>query len=137
MKISPRKAANPAAQRRIDLQADRAKTSSVRDAFPEVGVIHIHLGFSEPHPPPSPQLHSMYPAASAFFRFACPCIDCDGEFDLAAAVVELASAGAPAKRTARSVTGRSHCAGVHWRDSNHSEPCRIEMNYRVAVSFSA
>jgi hypothetical protein len=136
VKISPRKAANAAAQRRIDLQVERAKTSTVRDAFPDIGVIQIHLGFSESHPPPSPQTHSLYPAAIAFFRFACPCVDCDGEFDLAAAVAELASAGAPAKRAGRSVTGRSHCAGVHWRESNHSEPCRIELNYRVVVSFA-
>jgi hypothetical protein len=138
VRISSRRAVNAAAQRRIDLHADRAKTSTVRDAFPGVEVIHIHLGFAETHPPPSPQRHSLYPAARAFFRFACPCADCDGEFDLAAVVAELVTAGAPAKRsTGRSVTGRTHCGGIHWRDSDHSEPCRIELSFRVLVTFDA
>lgn len=137
MKISPRRSTNAASQRRIDLHADRAKAATVRDAYPAAGVIHIHLAFSDPQPPPSPQLHSLYPAAYAFFRFACPCIDCDGQIDLAAAVAELASAGAPAKRAARSLSGRIACQGIHWRDSNHSEPCRIQMTYRIVVSFAA
>jgi hypothetical protein len=81
-------------------------------------------------------MHSLYPAARAFFRFACPCADCDGEFDLAAVVAELVTGGAAAKRTGRSVTGRSACQGVHWRDSDHSEPCRIELSFRVVVSFA-
>jgi hypothetical protein len=136
VKISPRRSVNAAAQRRLDLHADRAKTSTLRDAFPSVGVIHINLGFSEQYPPPSPQMHSLYPAARAFFRFVCPCADCDGEFDLATVVSELVTAGAPAKRTARSITGRTLCGGVHWRDSDHSEACRIELSFRVVVSFA-
>jgi hypothetical protein len=136
VKISSRRTVNAAAQRRLDLHADRAKSSTVRDAFPGVGVIHVNLGFSEHYPLPSPQLHSLYPAARAFFRFACPCADCDGEFDLATVVAELVTAGAPAKRAARSVTGRSLCQGIHWRDSDHSEACHIELTFRVAVSFA-
>jgi hypothetical protein len=136
--VPSRKAVSVAAHRRLVLHADRAKSSTVRDTFPDVGVIHINLDFSEPHPPPSPQRHSLYPAARAFFRFACPCVDCDGEFDLATVVAELVTAGAPAKRaTGRSVTGRSPCRGIHWRDSDHSEPCRIELSFRVVVSFAA
>jgi hypothetical protein len=137
VKISPRRTLNAAAQRRIDLQVDREKTSTLRDDFPSVGVIHVNLGFSEHYPLPSPQLHSLYPAARAFFRFACPCADCDGEFDLGTVVAELVTAGAPAKRTGRSVTGRNMCQGIHWRDSEHSEACHIELSFRVAVSFAA
>ena len=136
MKISSRRTVNAAAQRRLDLHADRAKTSTVRDAYPGVGVITVNLGFADHYPLPSPQLHSLYPAARAFFRFACPCADCDGEFDLATVVAELVTAGAPAKRTGRSVTGRSLCQGIHWRDSDHSEACRIELSFRVAVTFA-
>ena len=135
MRTSKRGAANAAAQRRIDLQAGRALTSTVRETFPQVGVIHVHLGFSEHNPPPSPQLHSLYPAARAFFRFSCPCADCDGEFDLAAVVAELVSASSPAKQKVRSATGRTQCQGVHSRTSDHSEPCRIELDFRVAVNL--
>ncbi len=137
MKISSRRSANVATQRRIDLQTDRAKSATVRDAFPAIAVIHIHLGFSQAQAPPSPQLHSLYPAARAFFRFSCPRIDCDGEFDLAAAVAELVGAGAPSKRVGRTVSGRYPCQGIHWRESNHSEPCHIELSFRVVASFAA
>jgi hypothetical protein len=137
VKISSRRSVNAAAQRRIDLHADRAKTGTVRDAFPGVDVIHVNLGFSDRHPQPSPQMHSLYPAARAFFRFSCPCADCDGEFDLAAVINDLVTAGAPAKRTGRSLTGHSACQGVHWRDSDHSEACGIELSFRIVVSFVA
>jgi len=135
--VPSRKAASVSEQRRYDLQADRAKTLTVRDTFPQVGVIHIDLDFAESRGhPPSPQRHSLYPPARAFFRFACPCADCDGDFNLAAAVAELVKGGSVGKRaTGRSVTGRSLCEGTHSRDSTHSEPCRIELSFRVAVAF--
>lgn len=136
MKLSSRRAVNAAAQRRIDRLADRARAATVRDLFPTVSAIHAHLGFSEPHPPPSPQLHSLYPAARAFFRFGCPCADCDGEFDLAPIVAELVAEGAPANRSGRSLSGRTLCEGFHWRNSNHAERCRIELSFRVVVSFA-
>jgi hypothetical protein len=139
VKVPSRKAVSAAAQRRNDLQADRAKSATVRELFPQVGVIHVDLDFGDKSGrPPSPQRHSLYPPARAFFRFICPCADCDGDFDLAAAVTELVKAGAPVKRAAgRSVTGRSLCQGTHWRDSTHSESCRIELTFRVVVSFGS
>jgi len=137
MKLSTRSMANAAAQRRIERLADRARTATVRDAFPTVGAIDAYLDFSEPSPPPSPQLHSLYPAARAFFRFGCPCADCDGEFDLAPIVVELVTEGAPASPSARSLAGRALCQGSHWRNSGHRELCRIALSYRVVVTFAA
>ena len=137
MKLSTRTAANAAAQRRIDRLADRARTATVRDAFPTVSAIDAYLDFSEPNPPPSPQLHSLYPAARAFFRFVCPCADCDGEFDLAPVVVELVTEGAPVNRSARTLSGCALCQGVHWRNSGHSERCRVELSFRVVVTFAA
>jgi len=136
VKISSRRSPNAASQRRIDLHTERAKSAAMRDAFPGVGVIHLHLGFSEPRRPPSPQVHSLYPSAHAFFQFACPCIDCDGAFDLAAVVAELVSGDTPLERAGHSVTGQNPCRGIHWRESNHSEPCRIELSFRVDVSFA-
>lgn len=139
MKVPSRKPVSAAAQRRNDLQAERVRSSTVRDMFPNVSVIHVDLDFGDKSGrPPSPQRHSLYPPARAFFRFICPCADCDGDFDLAAAVTDLVKAGAPAKRAAgRSFTGRSLCQGTHWRDSTHSESCRIELTFRVVVGFGS
>lgn len=139
MKVPSRKAAGAAEQRHYDLQAERAKTSNVRDAFPEVNVIHVALDFTDPSGhAPSPQRHSLYPAARAFFRFACPCADCDGDFNLSAAVTELVKVGTSAKpKTGRAVTGRTLCHGTRWRDSDRSEPCRIELTFEIIVGIGS
>ena len=136
MKLSTRSAASAAAQRRTDRLADRARTATVRDAFPTVSTIDAYLDFSEPDPPPSPQLHSLYPSARAFFRFVCPCADCDGEFDLAPIVVELVTEGAPANSSTRALGGYALCQGSHWRNSGYRERCRIALSFRVVVTFS-
>ena len=39
------------------------------------------------------QLHTLFPSANAFFRFACPCAECDGEFDLTTTIKTLAASG--------------------------------------------
>jgi hypothetical protein len=131
----PRKAANAVEERRNELQADRAKAATVRETFPQLGVIHIELQFAGgPGLPLSPQRHSLYPAARAFFRFACPCTDCDGEFNLTATVTDLAKASASNKRPAeRSVSGQISCQGTRWRDKTQAEPCRIEARFKVAL----
>jgi len=110
----------------------------MRDAFPQAGVVHIELNFDDRNGHiPSPQLHSLYPSARAFFRFACPCADCDGDFDLKPAVTALMEGG-PTKRTAgRTATGQLLCQGTRLRDSNHSGPCRMELNFRLVTAIEA
>jgi len=50
---------------------------------------------------PSPQAFSYFPGARGFFRYACPCHSCSGEFDLSGFVAELAGkiSRAPLSRT--------------------------------------
>jgi hypothetical protein len=133
-----RKAASASEQRRNDFQADRARTAAVRDVFPQVGLISIDLDFTDvQRHAPSPQRHSLYPGAVAFFRFSCPCADCDGDFDLTAAVTDLVKVAAAGKRGAgRGTSGGSVCQGVLWRDSERSTPCRMHLNFRLGVTFS-
>ena len=107
----------------------------MRDTFPDAGVIHIDLHFvGGPGLPLSPQRHSLYPAARAFFRFACPCTDCDGDFNLTAMVTDLAKARGPTKQAAdRQVSGHLTCQGTRWRDSTQGDPCRIEVSFRISI----
>ncbi len=111
----------------------------MRDAFPQAGVVHIELNFDDRNGHiPSPQLHSLYPSARAFFRFACPCADCDGDFDLTAAVGALMKGDPGSKRTARrSAEGVLQCQGIRLRESAHSGPCRMELNFRLATAAQA
>jgi hypothetical protein len=136
VKTPSRKAASVVEQRRNDVQAERARALTVRDTFPQVGVIHIDLHFAGgPGLPLSPQRHSLYPAARAFFRFTCPCTDCDGDFNLTATVTDLAKTSASTKRASdRCVSGQSACQGTRWRDSTQGDACRIEVRFRVEIA---
>lgn len=135
---APRKAVNTAVQLRLDLQAERGKSPLLRDLMPTAEVIHLEMSFAEFFPLPSAQLHSLYPSARAFFRFACPCTDCDGDFDLSDEVARLAKPGASSKRAAeRTANGHRRCAGVLWRNGKHSKACTIEMTYRIAFRSAA
>jgi hypothetical protein len=110
---------------------DRAHSLTLRDAFPSIGAVHIELSFNDHEGPvPSPQRHSLYPAARAFFRFACPCADCDGEFDLTPASEELLRTGA-AGLVGASVAGRLLCQGSRLRERDRSAACGMEMSYRL------
>jgi len=138
VKMPTRKPANPVEQRRYEMQTCRVRASSVRDAFPQVAVIRIDLdfvsGFSRP---PSPQTFFLYPAAHAFFRFACPCADCDGDFNLTMDVTELATVRKSSSTPGRSLAGQNSCQGVRRRDTDHSQPCGIELNFRIAVELTS
>ena len=103
----------------------------MRESFPEVSVIHIELQFADSAGTyPSPQRHSFYPPARAFFRFSCPCSDCDGDFDLAGIVNRLLSKR-PSDQSVSS--GRMRCQGNHWREGSQHRACQIELTFGVAV----
>ena len=111
----------------------------MRETFPQAGVMHIELNFDDRNGRvPSPQMHSLYPGARAFFRFVCPCADCDGDFDLKPAVTALMESGPATKRTAgRTSTGQLLCQGTRLRNSNHSAPCRMELSFRLVTACEA
>jgi len=99
--------------RREQMLKERAQASRLRDAFPQAGQLRVELTFSDPRSQsPSPQVHTLYPAAPAFFRFPCPCADCDGDFNLTAAVESLLN-GTTTRQ--RSVTGQVVCDGARFR----------------------
>jgi hypothetical protein len=105
----------------------------MRGRFAAISKIEIDLSFSgSSRAALSPQLHSFYPPARAFFRFACPCSECDGEFDLTADVVKLAE-GLPASRTE---SGKMRCQGMHYRASATATPCPLALAWRVAITGS-
>ena len=90
MRMAARKSAGVSLLRRDQMLRERMQTPALRQVFPEVGHLRIELSFDDviAHRP-SPQQHTLFPAAAAFFRFVCPCTDCDGDFDLKPAVTAL------------------------------------------------
>jgi hypothetical protein len=71
---------------------------------------------------PSPQATEFYPPAPAYFCFACPYSDCDGEFDLTTPVESAVSSHAP--RSAAKV----HCTGKRHRDV----ACTLCLDYSIS-----
>lgn len=136
MKLAARKPVNHGEQRRIRLLSERARAASLREAFPHVAAIRIELRFDDRSENlPSPQLHTLYPAARAFFRFACPCAECDGDFDLAPAVHALLDdANRAAAGADLSARGRLSCQGIRARDRASGRPCPLELSYRLTIS---
>lgn len=132
MKFTSRKVASPGEQRRDQRQHDRERAPSLRQLFPQLGLVRLELAFADAtRPAPSPQSHTYYAAARAFFRFACPCYDCDGEFDLSPNVRELAAAAGPRLREVR---GALHCQGLRTRDRSSGAHCPIELQYGIGTT---
>jgi len=134
MKPASRKPVTAGEQKRNQRQYDRERAPAMRSAFPQVAQVRIELTFSDrTHLAPSSQSHALFPAARAFFRFACPCQDCDGEFDVTANVGKLAAAGGQITRTA---TSRLSCQGVRSRDRATGALCPIELGCRIVMTYT-
>src|ERR1700677_450483 len=114
MKLADRKHATVDEQRRYQRQHDRDRAPALRTAFPEVSQLSIELAFADrsgkmhKEPAPSSQAHAFSPPARAFFRFTCPCADCNGEFDPSASVAQVAASRG---RASRSATAKLQCTG--------------------------
>ena len=133
MRSAARKPSNGHALRREQLMSEHQQAATLRKLFPEIEQLRIELVFNDPtaRAPPSPQRHTLYSAAAAFFRFACPCADCDGDFDLTDAVTTLISNSTGRKRTS-SIAGQLSCHGMRLRD--HGTPqtvCSMQLSYRL------
>lgn len=134
MKLTSRKAPTFGEQRRAGRQNDRLQAPAMRSRFANIAKLQIDLTFlGLTNPPPSPQSHCFFPPARAFFRFACPCSECDGEFDLSASVAELAEVKRPSART---TSGRMSCEGVHFRERTTAAPCPMALSWRLVIARS-
>jgi hypothetical protein len=132
MRVAARKNANAQTLQRDKMLNERTRAAALRVLFPQVGTLRIELVFNDlgAHVP-SPQFHTLYPAASAFFRFACPCADCDGDFDLTAKVVSLLGGSSERKQPRGSSSGQLSCQGIRLRDRAGSKPCTMQVSFRL------
>jgi len=131
VKLSSRK--QPALTRRQQLLRVRSQAAAIRSAFPYVERLQIELFFSDAHArAPSPQVHTLYPAAPAFFRFACPCADCDGFFDLTPAIKELLAAPRQPEGT---LSGLLRCDGKRFHRSS-DVVCSVGLEFRITTSLA-
>lgn len=120
------KSSKGAVPRREQMLYARARSTAMRQVFPQVEQLRVELTFGNSRGlSPSPQVHTLYPAAAAFFRFACPCADCDGDFDLAEAVTALAKSALATSR------GHLVCNGTRRDRSSDNAACAVRVDYRL------
>ena len=114
--------------------SEHLRADPLRKLFPGIEQLRIELLFHDPEthlPPPSPQLRTLYSAAPAFFRFACPCTDCDGNFDLTDAVTTLITNSEGRSRSA-SFAGQLSCHGVRFRDqAAYRRSCSMQLSFQL------
>jgi hypothetical protein len=111
---------------------DRAGAQTLRSAFPDVERICVDLTFRDgAGAPPGAQSHAVHPAARAFFEFLCPHADCDGTFDLTAAVnLVMSDASSHAN-------GTLACKGTRPRPGLTKGPCAVTVQYAIAAQYRA
>lgn len=128
MKLGPKISKEPSA-RRDQLMKERTRAASLQQAFPRIGQLRIELSFIDSRGRAhSPQVHTLYPAARAFFRFACTCTDCDGDYDLDGAVTALLKSTSKGTRTAQ---GTLICDGARRDLPRDGTTCSIRIDYQL------
>jgi hypothetical protein len=126
MRVAAAKNSKTPVPRREQMLYERARSAAMRDAFPKIGQLRFELTFGGTRSlQPSPQVHTLYPAAAAFFRFACPCADCNGDFDLTDPVIALVKDGVAASR------GQLVCNGTRRDRPLGSAACSVRLDYRI------
>jgi hypothetical protein len=123
------KISKEAPTRRDQLMKERMRAEPLRQSFPQIEQLRIELNFSDmrgrAH---SPQVHTLYPSARAFFRFACTCTDCDGDYDLAGPVIAFLKT---APKGTRSVRGTLICDGARRDLRRDGLTCSIRIDYQL------
>jgi len=122
--------AAPTRRGRMDqLRHDWAAARALRTAFPTVQQLRIELKFAEPgSSAPAPQSHVLYPPARAFFEYPCPYSDCNGQFNLTAAVTAAMS------NETHQAGGALACGGSRGGDQS-KRPCVLRVAYEVTASL--
>lgn len=111
---------------------DRAAALTLRSAFPGVERICVDLTFRDAAAlSPGAQSHALHPGARAFFEFLCPHADCDGSFDLTAAVRAVMT------DASSYADGTLDCKGMRPRPGLTKGPCGVSVRYTIVAQYRA
>jgi hypothetical protein len=126
----PSRVASPA-NNRERLKMDFTRSAPLRQIYPQLAEVRVEFEFQDGTTrSPSPQSFSYFPAARGFFRYACPCHNCSGEFDLSGCIAELAGASNGAQKTRRL---NLSCTGQRAQVINERVACPIAARVRVSA----
>jgi len=114
------------------LRRERAAALALRELYPAVRQLRLDLVFQGATANnPAPQSHTLHAPARAFFEFPCPYADCDGHFDLGAAV--KAAVSDPTRHAA----GELRCSGMRAVRVGGKESCQLLLGYDVTATYEA
>jgi hypothetical protein len=102
----------------------RAAAPLLSVRFPRLGSLKLDFNFSDSSAfTPSPLVTVFHPPARAYFCFACPYSDCDGEFDLTGQVDLAVSSRDSESR------GQLRCGGTRHR----GVACTLCLDYLISI----
>jgi hypothetical protein len=105
---------------------ERMTAPALRTHYPGLGSLQLGFDFSDSSDfVPSPQVTVFHPPAPAFFRFACPYSDCDGEFNLTQPI-DLAVSSRDAR-----TGGEVRCGGMRHR----GVACTLCLEYSISPQW--
>jgi hypothetical protein len=128
MRFPPHKKVPQAPGRAEQLRQRRADSGTLHALSPETVRVHVNLRFlpvaASPH---AAQSFVLYPAARAFFEYACPYGDCAGIYDLSE------QAKRALDQDKKQVTGTVECTGTRSGPGAQKQVCGLRMSYSISA----
>jgi len=132
MRLGPARGAAMRQDQSAQLRRDQDAAPKLSVMFPAVQQLRIELSFEGGGATtPVPQARILHPPARAHFSFPCPYGDCDGRFELAAAV--HAAVADPSHR----FEGVLECAGSRASDIASKSPCQLRLHFTLTAACSS
>lgn len=132
MRLGQARGAATRQDRHSRLRRDRDAAPKLRVIFPVVEQLRFELSFEGGGAAtPVAQSHVLHPPARAYFSFPCPYADCDGQFELAAAVHTAIED--PAHR----IEGVLECAGSRVSDFRSKPLCQLRLHFTLTAVCSS
>ena len=126
MKLSVASAGSRRDNMRKKQGIERIGAPVIRARYPALGSLQLDFKFVDQsgflH---SPQVMVFHPPAPAYFRFACPYSDCDGEFNLTQQVDQVVGSHE------HSTSGQVRCAGAR----HSGVACTLSLEYSVSPTW--
>jgi hypothetical protein len=130
MNSAPLSPAAARAGRSDRLRRERADAKTLRSVFPTLQELRLDMQFQGTAANnPTPYSHLLYPPAPAFFIFPCPHADCDGQFDLTAAINAAIAAGL------HRAEGELTCSGARIGDRGARQPCQLHILHTITATY--
>ena len=131
MRLSQARGTATRQTRHSQLHRDREAAPKLRTMFPVVEQLRFELSFEGGGAAtPVPQSHVLHAPARAYFSFPCPYTDCDGRFELAAAV------RAAVQDPSHPMEGVLECAGSRVSDFRSKPRCQLRLKFTLTAVCS-